>query len=130
MPSVSVTINGKSYRMACDEGQEAHLQELAASFNQYVEHLKNSFGEIGDQRLTVMAGVMVTDELYELRKKIDGLEAQLKDLKKSRDNAIDMQDDLQKEIAEKIGKAAEKIETLAVKLTNGGGGDSSTKTAG
>ncbi|MDZ7823563.1 MAG: cell division protein ZapA, partial [Ahrensia sp.] len=59
MAQVNVTIDGKSYRMACDPGQEQHLEELASKFDKYVGHLKQSFGEIGDQRLTVMAGIMV-----------------------------------------------------------------------
>ena len=70
MPSVNVTINGKNYRMACDEGQEEHLLALAAKFDGFVDQLKGSFGEIGDQRLTVMAGVMVTDKVDELEEKM------------------------------------------------------------
>ena len=53
MAQVTVTIDGKAYRMACDEGQEEHLISLASRFDRYVMHLKDSFGEIGDQRLTV-----------------------------------------------------------------------------
>jgi cell division protein ZapA len=63
MAQVTVSIDGKQYRMACDEGQEEHLIDLAERFDRYVSHLKDSFGEIGDQRLTVMAGIMVMDEL-------------------------------------------------------------------
>ena len=56
MPQVNVTINGKVYRMACDDGQEAHLEGLAERLNVTIDRLRQSFGEIGDQRLTVMAG--------------------------------------------------------------------------
>ncbi|TIP15856.1 MAG: cell division protein ZapA, partial [Mesorhizobium sp.] len=69
MAQVTVSIDGKQYRMACDEGQEEHLIDLAERFDRYVMHLKDSFGEIGDQRLTVMAGIMVMDELSELNKR-------------------------------------------------------------
>ena len=44
MPQVSVTINGKTYRMACDEGQESHLVSLAEKLDSYVGQLKGSFG--------------------------------------------------------------------------------------
>ena len=57
MPEVNVEIDGKKYRMACEEGQEAHLMELAERFNRTVIGLKGSFGEIGDNRLVVMAGI-------------------------------------------------------------------------
>jgi len=60
MSQVAVQINGKTYRMACDEGQEAHLLDLAMRFEKNISSLKGSFGEIGDQRLTVMAAIMVT----------------------------------------------------------------------
>ena len=72
MAQVTVTIDGKAYRMACDEGQEEHLIGLAQRFDRYVSHLKDSFGEIGDQRLTVMAGIMVMDELSEDAEAADG----------------------------------------------------------
>ena len=71
MAQVTVTIDGRAYRMACDEGQEEHLIALASRFDRYVSHLKDSFGEIGDQRLTVMAGIMVLDELAEVQKRIE-----------------------------------------------------------
>ncbi|MGG7516636.1 cell division protein ZapA [Allorhizobium undicola] len=75
MAQVTVSIDGKAYRMACEEGQEAHLIELATQFDRYVGHLKGQFGEIGDLRLTVMAGIMVMDEMMELRRRLAGLEA-------------------------------------------------------
>jgi cell division protein ZapA len=77
MAQVTVTIDGKAYRMACDSGQEPHLEALAARFDAYVTHLKGSFGEIGDQRLLVMSAVMVMDEMQELERRVATLEADL-----------------------------------------------------
>ena len=117
MPSVNVTINGKNYRMACDEGQEDHLLKLAHKFDGYVDQLKGSFGEIGDQRLTVMAGVMVTDKVEELTEKLEKLEADFKNLKESK--AIESRekqagdDDLAKSIID----SAKKISKLSSKLS-------------
>ncbi len=65
MSHVSVTINGRQFRMACDDGQEEHLLRLAGTVNEKVDALKGSFGEIGDTRLTVMAAIMVADDLAE-----------------------------------------------------------------
>ena len=70
MPDVVVEIAGKKYRIGCEEGQEQHLLDLAADFNGRVETFKGDFGEIGDTRLTVMAGIAVLDEL-ELHDAID-----------------------------------------------------------
>ena len=55
MAQVNVTINGKVYRMACEDGQEGHLQGLAARLDQMIDQLRGSFGEIGDQRLRGIA---------------------------------------------------------------------------
>ncbi|ACS51956.1 hypothetical protein Bgr_18550 [Bartonella grahamii as4aup] len=68
METVSVTIDGKIYRMACDKGQEHRLIALAAQLDQYITHLKNNFGEIGDHRLSVMAGIMIIDEMEEIKR--------------------------------------------------------------
>ena len=61
MAEVTITIDGKAYRMACDPGQEEHLGMLGARFDAYVAHLRQSFGEIGDQRLLVMAAMIVLE---------------------------------------------------------------------
>jgi cell division protein ZapA len=88
MSQVTVTIDGKAYRMACEEGQEGHLTELAAKFDRYVGHLKSQFGEIGDLRLTVMAGIMVMDELSEATRKAAALEAELDTVRTARDSLL------------------------------------------
>ena len=55
MSHINVTINGRQYRMACEEGQEVRLLKLAESLETRVGELRGKFGEIGDARLTVMA---------------------------------------------------------------------------
>lgn len=69
MTQVTVTIDGKQFRMACEDGQESHLEELAAHIDGRVKMMRESFGEIGDLRLTVMAALMITDEFFEERRK-------------------------------------------------------------
>jgi cell division protein ZapA len=116
MAQVTVTIDGKAYRMACDEGQEEHLMDLAQRFDRYVQHLKNSFGEIGDQRLTVMAGIMVMDELNELQKRVAGLEGEVGTLRKTRDEALTKADRSDAQLTGALGALAERMEVLAEKL--------------
>ncbi|MGF9563406.1 cell division protein ZapA [Neorhizobium sp. JUb45] len=89
MAQVTVTIDGKAYRMACEEGQEQHLEMLAGRFDQYVGHLKSQFGEIGDLRITVMAGIMIMDELNELNRKIDSLQGEITTLRSSGEGAAE-----------------------------------------
>jgi cell division protein ZapA len=116
MSQVNVTIDGKSYRMACDPGQEEHLKDLATRFDRYVGHLKGSFGEIGDLRLTVMAGIMVMDELTELQKRVAGLEAEMESLRRTRDEALQKADSADSQLLDRLGAVAGKIEAVTAKL--------------
>jgi len=116
MAQVTVTIDGKAYRMACDEGQEEHLIELSRRFDRYVTHLKQSFGEIGDQRLTVMAGIMIMDELNETQRKVSGLESEIATLRKTRDDALVKADKNDAALTGALGALAERMEVLATKL--------------
>lgn len=117
MSQVSVTINGKTYRMACDAGQENHLIGLAQKLDGYVGSLKDSFGEIGDQRLTVMAGIMVVDELSELKKKMTTMEEDLKELRSSKDAVELSSGEQEKKVLKGLGDAADRIESLAKRLS-------------
>ncbi|PSM19093.1 MULTISPECIES: cell division protein ZapA [Nitratireductor] len=117
MAQVTVTIDGKSYRMACDEGQEEHLVELAGRFDRYIGHLRGSFGEIGDHRLAVMAGIMVMDELSELQRRMKGLESEVGTLRKTRDDALVKADKNDAALIGTLAEMAERIEALAARLS-------------
>ena len=66
MAQVDVAINGKSYKIACDDGQEDHLLQLAANVDGRVQRLVESVGQVGDARLLVMACLLISDELLEI----------------------------------------------------------------
>jgi Uncharacterized protein conserved in bacteria len=117
MAQVSVTIDGKVYRMACNEGQEEHLIDLAQRFDRYVTHLKESFGEIGDQRITVMAGIMVLDELVELQKRVRGMEAEIASLRKTRDEALLRADKMDAAVSSSLEELATRIDAVVAKLS-------------
>ncbi|CCF20406.1 conserved protein of unknown function [Pseudorhizobium banfieldiae] len=117
MAQVTVTIDGKAYRMACEEGQEDHLTGLAASFDQYVGHLKCQFGEIGDLRITVMAGIMVMDELSELSRKVANLEAEVEKLNSARAGALEDRDQNEQVLVSTLSELTGRLDSLAAKLT-------------
>jgi cell division protein ZapA len=122
MAQVSVTIGGRVYRMACDDGQEDHLMRLARDLDQKFAHLREAFGEIGDTRLAVMAAIMVADELSEARRRIRALEQEVEGLQETRLAAADRIEAAERTGAQSIEKAAERIERLAHALNNGLGG--------
>jgi len=77
MSSVLVTIAGRNYRMACDDGEEARLEELAKLVEGKILAMREGFGDIGEQRVVVMAAIAIADEGYETRKKLAALEEQM-----------------------------------------------------
>lgn len=70
MGQVQATINGRSYRLNCADGQEQRLSELAAFVGEKVEKLAKEFGQVGDIRLLLMAALMTADELFDLREQV------------------------------------------------------------
>ena len=70
MPQVAVTINGRNYSIACDEGQEPQVEKLAQYVNGKVVGLVETVGQIGEPRLLMMASLIIADELSDLRDEI------------------------------------------------------------
>lgn len=116
MPEVNVEINGRKYRMACEEGQQGHLIGLAERFNTQVEGLKGAVGEIGDNRLTVMAGIAVLDELSEAERRIKALEAQVSELTQAGQDIASELEKSEAQFARKLSEAAKALEGVADSL--------------
>ena len=116
MAQVVVTIAGRTYRMACDDGEEARLEHLARDFDARISGLRTSFGEIGDQRIIVMAALTLADELAEAQRQIGELQNQLADVDgttRSREAQSAQRED---RIASVLGEAAQRIERIAHKM--------------
>ncbi len=123
MSHVRVTINGRQFRMACEDGQEGHVTDLARQLDARIESLRAKFGEIGDTRLTVMAALTVADELAEMGLRVKRLEQELAALQDARVAAADRSKTAQAAVAAALAAAAERIENITKKLnqTIGGG---------
>ena len=116
MTHVTVTIHGKQYRMACEEGQEAQLATLAKDLDHRVEQLKKNFGAIGDMRLIVMAALTVGDELAEAVKRIRRLEEELTALQDARVVSSERAQQTQVAISAALNSASERIENVTRSL--------------
>ena len=116
MTHVTVTIHGKQYRMACEEGQEAQLATLAKDLDHRVEQLKKNFGAIGDMRLIVMAALTVGDELAEAVKRIRRLEEELTALQDARVVSSERAQQTQVAISAALNSASERIEHVTRSL--------------
>jgi cell division protein ZapA len=116
MAQVTVSINGRQFRMACEDGQENHLQRLAADLDQRIEQLRNNFGEIGDTRLTVMAALTVADELGETSARLRQMEQELAALQDARIGSAEHAKATQAAVAAALNSAAERIEGITRRL--------------
>jgi cell division protein ZapA len=116
MAHVQVTIAGRSYRMACGDGEEGHLLELAAAFDGKIQELRGSFGEIGDMRLHVMAALTMADDLIETRKRIGTLESEIAALRSVVSAAAARSEASDKQLADALNRTAERVERVTDSL--------------
>ncbi len=80
MANVNIKFNGKEFLLSCDDGQEAHLEELSEQLNQKFENLKKNLGNIGENKLLLITSIKIIDEYFETKKKIDEKKKEFKDL--------------------------------------------------
>ena len=123
MSHINVTINGRQYRMACEEGQEVRLLKLAESLETRIQSLRGKFGEIGDARLTVMAALTVCDELVDVGNRVRSMEQELTELRDFRNAAVERARMTQNAVVNALNAAAERIEksTQVLNRTVGNG---------
>lgn len=108
MAQVSVTIDGRKYRFACNEGEEARLESLAGVIDDKIGEMRATFGEIGDQRLVIMAALTIADNLTEAR---DEAAAQRKRSEAAEERA--------QAIASSLDELGSRLESIASRLGGG-----------
>ncbi len=106
MAQLTVTINGRGYQIACDDGQEEHLAKLAAYVDKRVSELIASMGQIGDTRLLVMASLLIADELSD----------SYKALQAERGKPVGLTPEAEAAMAQGIEALAAHIEAIAARL--------------
>tara|TARA_B110000263_G_C15161538_1_gene442612 strand:+ start:330 stop:776 length:447 start_codon:yes stop_codon:yes gene_type:complete len=80
MANVNIKFNGKEFLLSCDDGQEEHLEELSIYLNEKFSGLKDSLGNIGENKLLLITSIKIMDEYFETKKKIHEKKQELKDL--------------------------------------------------
>ena len=80
MANVSIKFNNKEFLLACEDGQEEHLEELLIQINKKFNNLKNDLGNLGENKLLLITAVKIMDEYYETKKKVDQKKQELNDL--------------------------------------------------
>ena len=141
MANVNIKFNNKDFLLSCEDGQEEHLEELSYHLNEKFNKLKNSLGNIGENKLLLITSITTMDEYFETKKKIDSKIEELKNLtekfkelkslvyeyKKNKENEINNLNDEQKKLKNQldinqleyekvIEKAADQIQNFLKKI--------------
>jgi len=127
MGQVSVTLNGRTYKLECGQGEEAHLIALAEYLGSHVDTMKIKFGQVGDDRLILMASLMVTDELWEARRQLQELKGAMAELRRDRSAADETTSSMRADLADTIGAAADRLETLHQRISRSAEGDTTPR---
>lgn len=127
MGQVSVTLNGRNYRLECSEGEEAHLIELAEYLGSHVDEMRRKFGQVGDDRLILMASLVVADELWELRREVEEMKTALAAARRDRSASEENAKSIEADLSAKISQAAERLELLNAQFVRGGDGDAASR---
>jgi cell division protein ZapA len=73
LADVAINFNGRSYRFACGDNEVQRLQEIAKYLTGKLEALMHEHGNVGDERLMLMAALTIADELFDARADVDEL---------------------------------------------------------
>jgi cell division protein ZapA len=119
MGQVTVTLNGRTYRLECGEGEESHLIALAEYLGTHVDTMRRKFGQVGDDRLILMASLLVTDELWELRRQMQEMKTALAEARRDKSAADESARNLEADLAARIGAAADRLELLNERFGGG-----------
>ncbi len=109
MAQVAVTINGRGYQIACDDGQEVHLRQLANYIDRRVAELVAAMGQVGDMRLLVMVSLLIADELSDAN-------AEMAELRRGRESRQSAEDQVGHVAAQAIETLAVRVEEIAARL--------------
>jgi cell division protein ZapA len=106
MPTVPLVVNGRTYDVACEDGQEEHLRQLGAQIARKVDELVGTMGQIGENRLLLMASLLIADELSDTHSEVRRLRMEESQRSTANEEAL----------ADAIERLAERIEGIAARL--------------
>lgn len=117
MAAVIVSIAGRTYRMSCEDGEEARLAQLARYVEDKIASMRDGFGEIGEQRIIVMAALAIADEAADARGKSQTMETNLAALRAELDAALSAGAKLEERATAALEDAAARLEQLNADLS-------------
>jgi len=120
MPEVSIEIGGRSFEVACQEGEEKYLQAAAALLDGEASVLAQQIGRMPEARMLLMAGLMLADKTAGLEERLEKAEQELHDLRKACAGTTQVREVrfevVPPSVQAAMGYAAQKAEEIADKL--------------
>ncbi|WP_425994855.1 cell division protein ZapA [Caulobacter sp. DWR1-3-2b1] len=106
MAQLTIQVNGRPYTVGCEDGQEAHLLEIARLFDRQVRQVSQDVGQLGETRLFLMGALLLADEMSDLKLRLAHAQSELAKIQTERSRA-------EATAIRAIDAAAERIEKLA-----------------
>jgi len=116
MPLVNVTVNDRPYTIACDEGEEDHLRELAAHVDSKVRELIDTVGQAGEQRLLLMAALLIADAHFETVATLAKRAQEIAELTESKQKLKQRLAELEERAVVALDGATKRIDDIAVRV--------------
>ncbi len=121
MANISVSVNGKSYTMACGDGEEEHLRALAKHVDRHVQELAEAIGSVSESQLFLMASLTVADELSDAVERLRRLEDEVAELRETLGSAQTQSAEhlrlAEANVAKALEQAAERLEAISKRVT-------------
>ena len=121
MANVSIKFNNKDYLLSCDPGQEESLKKLASHIDSKYSELKKDLGNIGENKLLLIAAIKMADDFFDLFKKVENKKNDFEKLsikfKELRSLAINYKDEKETEIG-KLKVELNEFKTMAEQSKN------------
>jgi len=118
MPLVNVMVNGRAYTIACDEGEEDHLKELASHVDAKAREVLGAVGQVGDQRMLLMAALLIADEHHDLSAKVAAGTQAVQDSSGEKHSLHRRAEEAEGAAADALESAAKRLEDIAARLAH------------
>jgi cell division protein ZapA len=116
MAQVTLRINGYGYTIGCQDGEEVHLQAMAAEVDRRIESVKTSAGPSGEARMLVIAALLMADELFEAGHKLAAAEAAAAAAGTAGAGDTEPAPAADPKLGRRLGKLAKRAEDIAERL--------------
>ena len=123
MGQVTISVNGRTYRMSCEDGSEQRVSELAAFIEGIVQEIKGGLRQVQEDRLFLMAALIIADQLTEVREELHRTLVQICNLRSFQAADSNASFIPSRDIARVVDASSARLQALEQRLARTGTGD-------